>query len=183
MKTQAFRKWSSLLEAHSATGSLNLVGVCEDKQCIPLDRSFRSVLIRLIERYASFGSVNGVLYSFILDPMSNNVSFCSCHDSTMMNTTMSAAFDTSVMPDQKLQERCRRLESQHSSLNRRHEDMSKSLKEKTESLKSIQAEKNVLERNLAEAVADLTVNTCSIFLSYVHALSLILKQYNEKMLL
>ena len=100
-----------------------------------------------------------------------------------MNTTMSAAFDTSVMPDQKLQERYRRLESQHSSLNRRHEDMSRSLKEKTEGLKSIQAEKNVLERNLAEAVADLTVNTCSIFLSYVHALSLILKQYNEKMLL
>ena len=33
---------------------------CEDKQSIPLDRSSRLVLRRPIQRYSSFGSVNGV---------------------------------------------------------------------------------------------------------------------------
>eukprot|EP00057_Strongylocentrotus_purpuratus_P017283 XP_011671757.1 PREDICTED: citron Rho-interacting kinase [Strongylocentrotus purpuratus] len=77
-------------------------------------------------------------------------------DMSMMNTTLSAPLEMSSMPDQKLQDRCRRLESQHSSLTRHNNELTKSLKEKTEALKTIQPEKNAVERKLAESVADLT---------------------------
>ena len=55
-----------------ATGSFSFIGAktymqCEDKWSVPVDRSSRSIfelnwieLIRLIQRYASFGSVNVV---------------------------------------------------------------------------------------------------------------------------
>ncbi|XP_063966882.1 citron rho-interacting kinase-like isoform X2 [Lytechinus pictus] len=76
-------------------------------------------------------------------------------DISMMNTTLSAPLEMSSMPDQKIQDRCRRLESQHSSLFRQNNELSKSLKEKSESLKTALSEKNAVERKLAESVADL----------------------------
>ncbi|XP_071493466.1 citron Rho-interacting kinase-like [Diadema antillarum] len=75
---------------------------------------------------------------------------------SLLNTTLSSPLDTSTMPDQRLQDRCRRLESQHSALTRQNNGISKTLKEKVDALKQVQAEKTVLERDLAEAVAELT---------------------------
>lgn len=88
---------------------------------------------------------------------------------SMMNTTLSAPLEMSSMPDQKLQDRCRRLESQHSTLTRHNNELTKSLKEKTEALKTIQPEKNAVERKLAESVADLTVSITGLSIQICRA--------------